>query len=245
MLKQRVGAAVVLILAFLGALFYFSSPMWAGLMGIVALGAAWEWSRLCSLSGISRGLYTLVVGIVLFTFQIFADARMFQGLMFTILVFWFVLAPVWLIRHWAVNRYFLLLVGLIVLTSTCVAFIHLREIDSHLLLFLMGLVWVADSAAYFSGRRWGKHKLAPRISPGKTWEGVLGALVVALAYVGGVAGPIGTWCLDARRLAADRAVPTAGRPARWGIGAACGICRRAVSSRTPSRSSARTSAATG
>lgn len=184
MLKQRVGAAVVLILAFLGALFYFSSPMWAGLMGVVALGAAWEWSRLCSLSGISRGLYTLVVGIVLFTFQIFADARMFQGLMFTILVFWFVLAPVWLIRHWAVNRYFLLLVGLIVLTSTCVAFIHLREIDSHLLLFLMGLVWVADSAAYFSGRRWGKHKLAPRISPGKTWEGVLGALVVALAYVG-------------------------------------------------------------
>jgi phosphatidate cytidylyltransferase len=56
------------------------------------------------------------------------------------------------------------------------------------LLFLLVLVWVADSAAYFSGRLWGTNKLAPRISPGKTWEGVWGALIAGLVL--GVLGVI-------------------------------------------------------
>jgi phosphatidate cytidylyltransferase len=61
--------------------------------------------------------------------------------------------------------------------------IDLRENSPQLLLGIMVLVWVADSAAYFTGRKFGKHKLAPSISPGKTWEGVLGALVGVSVYV--------------------------------------------------------------
>jgi len=109
---------------------------------------------------------------------------MMQGLWLVALLFWFILAPLWLIKHWVIEqRGFLLLIGLVVLLPTWFAFVQLRDLNPLLLLFLMGLVWVADSAAYFSGRQWGKHKLAPRISPGKTWEGVIGALVVAILYV--------------------------------------------------------------
>lgn len=185
MLKQRVWAALVLILAFLAALFYLPPTAWAILMGAIALGAAWEWARLCGLSGLSRGLYALLVGGAIAAFHAVSGALMMQGLWLVALLFWFILAPLWLIQHWTVrHRGFLLLIGLVVLLPTWFAFVLLRDINALLLLFLMGLVWVADSAAYFSGRQWGKHKLAPRISPGKTWEGVIGALVVSIIYVG-------------------------------------------------------------
>ncbi|MBT9614020.1 MAG: phosphatidate cytidylyltransferase [Burkholderiales bacterium] len=185
MLKQRVWAALVLILAFLAALFYSPPIVWAILMGAIALGAAWEWARLCGLSGLPRGLYALLVVGVIAAFYAVSSALMMQGLWLAALLFWFILAPMWLIKHWTIkHRGFLLFIGLIVLLPTWFAFVWLRDINALLLLFLMGLVWVADSAAYFSGRQWGKHKLAPLISPGKTWEGVVGALVVAILYVG-------------------------------------------------------------
>lgn len=184
MLKQRVWAALVLILAFLAALFYLPPTAWAFLMGVIALGAAWEWARLCGLSGFSRGLYALIVGGAIATYYAVSGPFMMQGLWLVALLFWFILAPLWLIKHWVIGqRGFLLLIGLVVLLPTWFAFVLLRDLNALLLLFLMGLVWVADSAAYFSGRQWGKHKLAPRISPGKTWEGVIGALVVAILYV--------------------------------------------------------------
>lgn len=184
MLNQRVWAALVLILAFLAALFYLPPSAWPFLMGVIALGAAWEWARLCGFSGFPRGLYVLIMGGAIAAFYAVSGALMMQGLWLIALLFWFILAPMWLIMHLTIrHRGFLLLVGLIVLLPTWYAFVLLRDLNPLLLLFLMGLVWVADSAAYFSGRQWGKHKLAPRISPGKTWEGVIGALVVAIVYV--------------------------------------------------------------
>lgn len=184
MLKQRVWAALILIVAFLGALFYLPATAWALLMGAIALGAAWEWARLSGLSGLNRVLYVLLMGVTIFVFANSSDARLLQGVWWVALIFWFALAPLWLIKLWAPRRPVLLFTGLIVLLPTWFAFVSLRDIDASLLLFLMGLVWVVDSAAYFSGKQWGKHRLAPHISPGKTWEGVAGAMVVALIYVG-------------------------------------------------------------
>lgn len=185
MLKQRVGAAVVLILAFLAALFYLPPLFWAILMGAIALGAAWEWARLSGVSGFPQLLYALFLGAAIALCNTFLGADLMQGMGLVALLFWFVLAPIWLMRHWTIrHRGFLLLIGLIVLLPTWFAFVQLRENDMLLLLFLMGLVWAADIAAYFSGRQWGKHKLAPRISPGKTWEGVAGAMLAAMIYVG-------------------------------------------------------------
>jgi len=72
--------------------------------------------------------------------------------------------------------------GWLVLLPTGLALYQLRAIDPLLLLGFMCTIWISDTAAYFSGRAWGKHKLAPSISPGKTWEGVAGALAAVLVY---------------------------------------------------------------
>lgn len=184
MLKQRLGAAFALIFVFLAALFYLPPLYWALLMTVVALGAAWEWAGLCGISGPRRAMYAVAVGVVIAGFYSLASLWVTQGVWLTALFFWLFLAPLWLIRHWVIKqRVFMLVIGLIVLLPTWLAFVQLRAINPQFLLFLMGLIWLADSAAYFAGRQWGKHKLAPRISPGKTWEGVVGALVVAIVYV--------------------------------------------------------------
>ncbi len=96
--------------------------------------------------------------------------------------FWTLVAPLWLRGHWNVrNPVVLGIVGLIVLLPMWLALVRLQAAPWLLLLF-MSIVWIADTAAYLAGRTWGRRKLAPRISPGKSWEGVLGAAVALGAY---------------------------------------------------------------
>ena len=72
--------------------------------------------------------------------------------------------------------------GLLLLFATWVALNGLQQISPWLLLAVLATVWLADSAAYFAGKRFGRHKLAPEISPGKTWEGVAGAILASTLY---------------------------------------------------------------
>ncbi|MBU3989143.1 MAG: phosphatidate cytidylyltransferase, partial [Gammaproteobacteria bacterium] len=96
-------------------------------------------------------------------------------------LFWLFIAPVWLLRGWrpGVAGY---VVGLILLVPTWAALVALYAHGPLVLLAVMALVWVADIAAYFTGRAFGRHKLAPAISPGKTWEGVAGAVGGVLLF---------------------------------------------------------------
>ena len=88
--------------------------------------------------------------------------------------------PIWLWRGVrAEHRALLTAVGFVVLVPAALA---LALLDAQLVLLVLALVWIADTAAYFVGRAWGRHKLAPSVSPGKTWEGAAGALVGACAY---------------------------------------------------------------
>ncbi len=184
MLKQRVLAALVLIPIFLAALFYLSHWAWALFMGAITAGAGWEWARLSGYATISRALYVALVGIFLGYLYAGENTIVSSAILAAALVFWLLIAPLWLAKQWVIrHRLNLALTGFMVLLPTWLAFVRLRESSALLLLFIMSLVWVADSAAYFAGRRWGKHKLAPLISPGKTWEGVVGALLAAQLYV--------------------------------------------------------------
>jgi phosphatidate cytidylyltransferase len=98
-------------------------------------------------------------------------------------LFWLVVVPLWLWRSWLPRaRWLAALTGLLVLVPTWLALVELRNLGPLLLLLLMSVVWISDSAAYFAGRRFGRHKLAPSISPGKTWEGVLGAVLAVSLY---------------------------------------------------------------
>jgi phosphatidate cytidylyltransferase len=94
--------------------------------------------------------------------------------------------PCWLRFKWTLrgNDFVGYLVGMIVILPTWAAMSALYAVTPWLLLTAMALVWVADISAYFAGRAFGKHKLAPAISPGKTWEGVAGAVVGVLIYGG-------------------------------------------------------------
>lgn len=74
------------------------------------------------------------------------------------------------------------MVGWLVIVPAGVALVVLRDIDPWMLLAAMSVVWVADIAAYFVGRAFGKRKLAPSISPGKSWEGAIGAVVFVLIF---------------------------------------------------------------
>ncbi|HZV99020.1 MAG TPA: phosphatidate cytidylyltransferase [Methylophilaceae bacterium] len=190
MLRARLLTSVFLIPIFLAALFLLPDILWALLMLSIIMVGVWEWAEMVKFPLKARYFYfgiTLTVCLLL-TFASGDDMGNLQqfSLFWGILgaaVFWIVLAPIWLIsRHKIKNLYVMAVAGWLVILPAWFALVSLRRVDPWLLLGIIAAVWVADTAAYFFGKRFGKHKLAPQISPGKTWEGVLGAWVAVSIY---------------------------------------------------------------
>ena len=182
--------ALVLVMLFLIALFWLTPRAWTLFAGVLVLPAAWEWGGLTKLGTSARALYVLLVAIVCATLAALAlgedaaawvQAR-YAGY-FAAGIFWIVIVPAWLWRAWLPrSRWAIALVGIVVLVPTWLALVDLRGRGALLLLLLMAVAWTSDIAAYFAGRRFGRHKLAAAISPGKTWEGVAGALAAISLY---------------------------------------------------------------
>jgi len=98
-------------------------------------------------------------------------------------IFWVIVAPPWLAFRWKpASGIALAIAGWIVLAGAWVALVTLQARSPWLVLAAMAIVWIADTAAYFTGRAFGRRKLAPQVSPGKTWEGVYGALAAVAIY---------------------------------------------------------------
>lgn len=182
MLKQRVVTALALLAFFLGALYLLPAVPWTILTLTGILIGAWEWAGIAGYSLNGRRVYlalTLFWGLGLLAMSDAVRSAMFAAST----LFWLVPAGVWLAFQWRLKHAVALAgIGWLLLLPTWLALGYLREITPNLLLVVMMVVWIADSAAYFSGRRFGTHKLAPAISPGKTWEGVWGALAGVTAY---------------------------------------------------------------
>jgi phosphatidate cytidylyltransferase len=180
MLKQRVLAALVLIPVFLFALFRFPQWAWAALMGTVVLLGANEWTRLGAFS--PRWRIAFIAATLLLLIGSYRLLRLgspgVEWIIAASACFWLVVVPLWIGGLWRGGNVLVrTLVGWLLLLPTWIAIVDLRLIGPGLVLYVMGMIWLADSGAYFSGRMWGKHKLAPQVSPGKTWEGVAGAMV--------------------------------------------------------------------
>lgn len=186
MFRTRVITAAILLPLFVGGLFFLPTGWWAAALLPLLLAGAWEWAALAGFkrSG-QRGfcLLALVTGVsVLLGAHYFDCAAFEQAAYWVSVVFWLACAPLWLRNGWRVRQPLLLmLTGWLLIVPTWLALVRLQALP-WLLLAVLGVVWIADSAAYFAGRTWGRRKLAPSISPGKTWEGVAGAAVAVAVY---------------------------------------------------------------
>ena len=167
----------MLIVLLLAGLFLLPRAGVLALMALIVAIAAYEWGRICGLGPAAAHGYAagnLVALGALFFVEPATPAFVIAA------AFWLVLVPAWMARGVRPGHQTLLLAaGFVVLVPPALAMVTLRPLDA--LLFL-AVAWIADTAAYFAGRRWGRRKLAPGISPGKTWEGAAGGLIAAAAY---------------------------------------------------------------
>ncbi len=185
MLKTRILTAIILIAAFLPALFLASNNLWAVIMLAVSVAAIYEWANLIDLTKPLSMTYAAVYAVFGMVFVILLAKYGFHWLFYQSLlifaislIFWILFVPILLTKSFALqNKTLLMIVGLLMISSLWLALIFAKGANPWLLLCLLATIWIADSAAYFAGKNFGKHKLAPSISPGKTWEGVLGAFI--------------------------------------------------------------------
>ncbi len=191
MLKQRIITATILFALFLAALFGLPTLGWQAVVLAVMWQGAVEWAKLSGLGGRAGMAYCLLTlammaGMVWFDASAALEQQTWLHLAWYLLalVLWVFAVPAWLISGWHTQNARLLgAIGWIVLLPTGLAMLDLRAYSPWLLLFVMSAVMVADISAYFAGKRFGRNKLAPTISPGKTWEGVIGALIGVTVYV--------------------------------------------------------------
>jgi phosphatidate cytidylyltransferase len=200
MLLQRVLTAVVLVLLVLAALFLLSPTAW-GVVTLAAItAAAREWANLSRFGQPMHWLFvagTALLGAnLLFSPLSGFDRGWPAGTVVAVcgaaVLFWVFAAPAWLATRWKpANALALAITGWLVLVGAWVALVQLQARSPWLVLAAMAVVWIADIAAYFAGRAFGRRKLAPDISPGKTWEGVYGALVAVAVYAIALLGAAG------------------------------------------------------
>ncbi|MCK9515750.1 MAG: phosphatidate cytidylyltransferase [Ottowia sp.] len=184
MLMQRVATALILV-AILAALLFAAPPAWFDAALLVAVAAAaWEWGRMNTpIVLLQWACVPLTLLLCVLLLAVGDDAT---------LPLWALAALLWLLGASAALRagvagwprvpmILRVLAGPVLLALGWLAAVHWRAAGINALLSVLVLVWAADTGAYAAGRRWGRHKLAPAISPGKTWEGVAGGFCLAAA----------------------------------------------------------------
>lgn len=183
MLKQRFITAVILGSILIFAIFKLPNSWLQIIFAAVTLLGAWEWSNLIGLKKLLlKFVYVAIVAIVMFLVWNFVQPQYENTLLMLASLWWacvvILLAlyeEAWLQSAWM--KKLLILSGFIVLVPAWLALVNLHKQGAEMLTFFICLICVADIAAYFFGKRFGKNKLAPKLSPGKSREGVIGALL--------------------------------------------------------------------
>lgn len=188
MLRQRIITALALAAVAVTAIFLLPHSAMMVLLGLLVLAGAWEWSAFPGFTSRSARLgYVAVVALGIGAVWFFArKGGSLDAVLYAALVWWLI-AFIWIVAVPSnVNSASAAIAGLFVLVPAWLALVQLHAHGPGLMFFSIVLVVAADVGAYFSGRRFGRNKLAPRVSPGKTWEGVYGGVIgaVLVSFVG-------------------------------------------------------------
>ncbi|MBX3698444.1 MAG: phosphatidate cytidylyltransferase [Dokdonella sp.] len=204
-MKQRILTGLILAVIAVSFILLASGPLFAGLLAVVWLLAYWEWTRLIGMPLLVTRLLAVAANALLIAGLWSVRGESTWWVAITAGLLWWLLSLLWM-RHFSFaasptrgNRLLKLAAGTLALVPAWAALVEIHEhpqLGPLWTLFALLLVWVADSFAYFAGSRFGRNKLAPRISPGKTLEGVWGALAGS-----GLVAAIGGWWLGEREWA--------------------------------------------
>jgi phosphatidate cytidylyltransferase len=191
-LVQRVGTALVLVAGLLVVLFALPRQVAILVLALALLGGAWEWAGFAGAGATGRTAYAAGIAalMALAWWAVALDPRLYRALLWAAVLWWLV-ALGWLFRFpTRIPLWLIVACGALVLVPAWLALAHLLlgPDGREWLLFVFVLVWAADIGAFFAGRAFGRVRLAPRVSPGKTWEGVIGGLLLATA-----AAAAGAW----------------------------------------------------
>ncbi len=199
-MKQRIITALILAPLVILAIFYLSLPWFMAALAVVTLIGCWEWTQFVNASSRYLALVPAVIVSVASYFWLVQDGAWFQSvndshfLLLIIGSLWWILSSFLAITYpksrpwWENSKSLRHLFGILTLIPFFWSVIFLRaeniSVDSYhgarLVLFVCFIVWSADSGAYFAGKSFGKHKMAPAVSPNKTIEGLLGGVVAAM-----------------------------------------------------------------
>jgi phosphatidate cytidylyltransferase len=185
MLRDRVTTALILAPFLLWIVIWASDVVRVPVIAVAILIGAWEWAQFCGWTRLwQRAAYVAAIGIAMaLASQLSATAKGTSAV-WTIALLWWGIALCWLaLAPLRINALLAAIAGVLALVPTWVALVQLSRVPARApsyLVFVLVLVFAADIGAYFAGRNFGRLKLAPRVSPGKTWEGVLGGLASAV-----------------------------------------------------------------
>lgn len=191
MLKQRIITALLLLPIALGGFFLLDGGLFALFIGAVVTLGAWEWARLAGFT--AQGLrvgYAVLVAVLLYLLYLTPALALW---VLGIALLWWALATLLVLTYPDSSRYWgglpgKLLIGLLILLPAWQGLVLLKQWPqaNMLIIAVMVLVWGADIGAYFAGKAFGKRKLAPSVSPGKSWEGLYGGLLASLLLTAAV-----------------------------------------------------------
>jgi len=189
MLKQRILTAIPLAaLVIWGILTQPGEVIFYALLSIIAI-SGWEWARLSGVKNIIlRFAYAAVIAVLVYAAQnyIANNPHILKSVLIVTVIFWLIAifhmfskGPQENAKEFSV---FKVVLGVIVLVPPVLALMYIRDQSSLWLFYCLSIIWIADIGAYFSGKRYGKNKLAPKLSPGKTKEGIYGAVFATAIY---------------------------------------------------------------
>ena len=188
-MRSRVLTALALTALLVVAILFSPPGVTAAILGLILLIGAWEWSAFLALALPWRLTYVLALGLLAYAgWRYTPEAAPFR-LMLQLAIAWWLIALVWIVcAPQRGGRAAAALAGALALLPSWIALVHI-DVGWHQgaqwALWILALAFIADTGAYFAGGQFGRLHLAPRVSPNKTWEGVIGGMLFALAFAAG------------------------------------------------------------